>query len=283
MSILMLFLLYLPFVFAHSPPASWPIAPPAGRALLSRSADLEPYDFPLSATSSFDPHAHLHSQYPVLGPPGFWTEPSLRAHYASALHFRYHPRLYPVPPPFEVWLKEQQLIRALALHKSSLDIDLTRPDITKDEVLQHEMTRGELVALLRQTQIATVLRYASIDEKWRKFEEGMYRMWGEFLAVSQEEKDERLYQGDWGRKHLAWVHELAERAKEVAEKMTGKEELETAGGKRSRDGEVRIERERLQASTPRRWLHTPNLGSAAEFDVKSGGEGLREALSRLHM
>ena len=266
-------------VIAQDLPGTGPsIPPPAGRALLSRSANLEAYDFPASARSDFDTRLHEHPTLPVLGPPDFWTESSLRAHYQDTLRYRYHPQLFRVPPPFEVWLKEQKLIRAIAMLSSMIRIETTRENVSRDALLHHEMHLGELSALLRQLQIATSLEYATLPPEWRKFEEFMYRHWGAFLAVSQGERNE-AYSLEYWKQHLAYVEELA---REIAEEEEQERlEREAAAAKenerKGRWREIKIERGDLVSTTPRRWLHTPDIGTSSGEEVT---KGLREAFGK---
>lgn len=250
--------------------SSTTIAPPAGRALLSRSANLEPFDYPAPIRSGFDPHLHLHPLYPVLGPPSFWTLPSLQSHYLSTLHLRYHPHLYPVPPPFEVWLKEQQLIRAINLLRQTIEVEVTRKSVDFSTLLQHEMQLGELSVLLRYTQIATALRYAQLAPEWRRFEESMYRHWGAFLEVGQREMGSAEGRGEeakW-REHLAFLEQAArQRVEDERRSRSGRgsgewSEVPIQSGE-DRRREVPVERGDLESTTPRRWARTPDVGSSS--------------------
>lgn len=282
--------------------SSTTIAPPAGRALLSRSANLEPYDYPPSIRTGFDPHLHVHPLYPVLGPPSFWTLPSLQSHYLSTLHLRYHPQLYQFPPPFEVWLKEQQLIRAINLLHQTIELELTRKNVDFATLLQHEMQLGELSVLLRYTQIATALRYAQLAPEWRRFEESMYRHWGAFLEVGQREMGTAEGRGEeakW-RDHLAFLEQAArQRVEDERRSRSGRgsgewrevpiqsakdrwkevpiqsgedrrREVPVQSGK-DRWREVPVERGDLESTTPRRWARTPDVGSSSG----GGTDGLR--------
>ncbi|KAJ1034815.1 hypothetical protein NDA13_001069 [Ustilago tritici] len=249
-------LLYLALTLARTqgtnPPLGPSIPPPAGRALLSRGADLEPYDFPPSPLTP--------SEQPILGPDGFWTKSSLESHYGNTLCFRYHPRLYPKPPPFEVWFKEQQLIRAINIQSQIIDIDLHRPGVTLEDLLEHEMQLAELNIMLRMTQIATVIRYANVNDEWRKWEEGMLRHWAAFLEVGKGMKADG--EKRWQR-HLNWMKQVAkERDESRKEEFEQQRVREQGRGKlvkeETREGDHRwnetpLERGFLQSSTPKRW------------------------------
>ncbi|KAF6767674.1 Integrase-like, catalytic core [Kalmanozyma brasiliensis GHG001] len=261
---LLLILLYhlfqlLPVLAAGSDRSSPPpIAPPAGRALLSRGASLEPFDYPPSS-----------SLYPILGPPSFWRESSLHTHYLSTLHLRYHPILYPTPPPFAVWLKEQQLLRSIALLTQTIELETSRK-AHFSVLLQHEMQLGELSVLLRYTQIATALRYASLAPEWRRWEESMYRHWGAFLAVGQSAAAERGgEEGRW-REHLAYLERLG--VAKVEEERRAEERERTDG--RSGWRGAPVGRGDLESSTPKRWTHTPQVGASPEVE----GNDLRARL-----
>ncbi len=147
------------------------------------------------------------------------------------------------------------------------------------------MTHGELVALLRQTQIATAIKYASLAPQWLEYEKSMYRMWGSFLALSDEEsKEERQERANHMKKHFDWVKQLADesrQAEELSRKMEEKAKMAevssrsagaAGGGKRDSEGEIKIDRDVLKSSTPRRWVHTPDIGSS------SAGEAVTDAL-----
>ncbi|UTT89688.1 hypothetical protein NDA17_005985 [Ustilago hordei] len=238
-----------------NPPLGPSIPPPAGRALLSRGADLEPYDFP--------PSPLLPSQQPILGPDGFWTKSSLESHYANTLHLRYHPRLYPKPPPFEVWFKEQQLIRAINTLSHVIDLDLHRPYVTLEDLLEHEMQFAELNILLRMTQIATAIRYANVNDEWRKWEEDMLRHWAGFLEVGKGMKADG--ENERWQRHLEWIKQLEKKRNEesrkeeefeqqlVREQGKGKLVMEGTGEGDHRWNEIPLERGSLQSSTPKRW------------------------------
>lgn len=256
------------------------IPPPAGRALLSRGADLQPYDYPASAQSGFNHQTHIHPLYPVTGPPGFWTEPSLRQHYASTLRLRYHPLFYPTPPPFEVWFKEQQLIRAINMLKQTIELEASRRDLDASKLLRHEMLLGELSVLLRLTQTATALRYAVLVPEWRRYEESWYRHWAAFLQVSQSgvgEAKAGKSAADW-QKHLAYLDQLArksvqeeEQARQAAfrdAKVRGKKRM----GEEARWREIPIETSDVQSGTPRRWNRPPDIEGPAS---DGGGKGYR--------
>ncbi|SPO29393.1 uncharacterized protein UTRI_04878_B [Ustilago trichophora] len=291
------------------------VPPPAGRALLYRSANLQDYDYPAWARADFDTRLHRHKTLSILGPPGFWTEPSLRAHYRETLRLRYHPDLFPRPPPFEDWLKEQKLIRAIALHSDSIKLETGRPNVKQEALMLHEMHLGELTFLLRQTQIAAAIRYAKLSEAWLRFEKAMYRYWGSFLAVSQGE----VTDAHW-RELLSYLNSLTKEGQEderllmkigpekmallrdaqLGQRVGGKgdwrqimvEEGEGQSSSLRREqsepgmsstlsqprGELRAG---LQSSTPRRWPHTPQLPSGSEGESV---ERLREVFTKdLHI
>ncbi|KAJ9474260.1 hypothetical protein PHBOTO_004300 [Pseudozyma hubeiensis] len=196
---------------ANTPRFSPAVPPPAGRALLSRSSYLEPYDYPAAVQAEFDTRAHIHPYYPTLGPAEFWTKPSLRQHYSSTLHLRYHSSLFPTPPPFEVWFKEQQLIRAINMLSQTIELETEHRQLDRLALLRREMQLGELSILLRLTQIATTLRYAALAPEWRWFEESMYRQWAAFLQISQNAAKDDEGKGsdvDW-RRHLEFLQQTA--------------------------------------------------------------------------
>ncbi|GAC99730.1 hypothetical protein PHSY_007333 [Pseudozyma hubeiensis SY62] len=282
---------------ANTPRSSPAVPPPAGRSLLSRSSYLEPYDYPTAVQADFDTRAHVHPYYPTLGPPEFWTEPSLRKHYSSTLHLRYHPSLFPAPPPFEVWFKEQQLIRAINMLSQTIDLETEHRQLDRLALFRREMQLGELSILLRLTQIATTLRYAALAPEWRWFEESMYRQWAAFLQISQNAAKDEKGKGsnaDW-ENHLQFLQQVR-KAQEEEEEEESEEENEIAGqialrdatlkGKKKLDEqsgwkEVPIEREDLASSTPRRWIHTPNLaGSASDREEGKLGPDLKSSTPR---
>lgn len=271
--------LLLAIAFGHAlavgtPRASSAIPPPAGRALLSRGANLEPYDYPASVQSGFDAQAHIHPSYSILGPPGFWTEASLREHYDATHHLRYHPDFYPVAPPFEVWLKEQQIIRAINMLSQTIELETSRSDLDRSILLEHEMQLGELSILLRQTQIATSLKYAILPPEWRKFEESMYRHWAGFLQVSHSgsgDGQRSKNAANWQR-HVEYLERLGrEKAQEYEENkkyaaLYGAAEK----GKKTLDSEqqdgwrtIPIEKGDPDSGTQKRRAHKPNLGTSA--------------------
>ncbi|SNX85688.1 uncharacterized protein MEPE_04397 [Melanopsichium pennsylvanicum] len=184
------------------------IASPAGRALLSRGANLEPWDFPPDTRSTFDTRLHIHPDHSILGPPSFWNQASLHAHYLETRELRFHPRLYPESPPFDAWLKEQQLIRAINLQKGVIEIERARQVPNPNALIYHEMLLGELGILLRLLQMRMVLKYANITPEWRKFEESMYRAWASFLAACEEGLVDVEGVNIW-RNHLNYMQELA--------------------------------------------------------------------------
>ncbi|SOV02929.1 uncharacterized protein UDID_06104 [Ustilago sp. UG-2017a] len=257
--LLLSFALTLARTQVTNPPLGPSIPPPAGRALLSRGADLEPYDFPPSPLPP--------SQQPILGPDGFWTKSSLDSHYSNTVHLRYHPGIYPKPPPFEVWFKEQQLIRAINILSQVIDIDLHRPGVTLEDLLEHEMQLAELNILLRMTQIATVIRYASVDDEWRKWEEDMLRQWAAFLEVGkgmrpegEKEKWERNF--DWMKQLVKERDEESRKEEEfeqqrVREQGRGELVKEGTGEGDHRWNEIPLERDFLQSNTPKRWREIP--------------------------
>lgn len=284
----------LPFACSNPPAfrASSPIPPPAARPLLTRGALLDAYDFPADARSRFDTRLHQHSDYGILGPPGFWTLPSLYAHYQVDIHFRYHPFLYHTIPPFSVWFKEQQLIRAINLLSNTIELNLARHDVGEREILQLEMQLGELSVLLRLTQIATTLRYASISRHWRRFEESMFRIWASFLEVSQrvDDEDDRMFRDSHMRRIVDWVHTL-ERESSMDLGVGGRgldHQQYGAGGSRGQTqgwgtattgNEQGLAGPDLRSSTPRRWSNSPGLGSPG-LESEAVAEELREALGQ---
>lgn len=280
-----------------NPPLGPSIPPPAGRALLFRGADLELYDFPPSPLPP--------SQQPILGPDGFWTKSSLESHYRETLHLRYHPRLYPEAPPFEVWLKEQQLIRAINTLIHVIDFDLHRPDVTLEDLLEHEMQLTELGILLRNTQIATAIRYANVEDGWRKWEESMFRHWAGFLEVGKGMKVDR--EKDKWKKHVEWMKQLEEERNEeerneesrkeefeqqrVREQGKGKLVMEGTGEGDHRWNEIPLERGFLQSSTPKRWREIPigkddlqdstsRRGSDVHFGEGTSHDAVRELMEK---
>ncbi|KAJ1595235.1 hypothetical protein NDA11_006261 [Ustilago hordei] len=209
-----------------NPPLGPSIPPPAGRALLSRGADLEPYDFP-----------------PIPLTPLSATNPRR--------------------PPFEVWFKEQQLIRAINTLSHAIDLDLHRPYVTLEDLLEHEMQFAELNILLRMTQIATAIRYANVNDEWRKWEEDMLRHWAGFLEVGKGMKADG--ENERWQRHLEWIKQLEKKRNEesrkeeefeqqlVREQGKGKLVMEGTGEGDHRWNEIPLERGSLQSSTPKRW------------------------------
>ncbi|TKY89691.1 hypothetical protein EX895_001476 [Sporisorium graminicola] len=161
------------------------VAPPAGRALYYRGANHEPYDFPESTHATFDRKYHRHPDFDILGPPGFWTEPSLREHYEATAHLRFHPKLYDEQPPFQDWLKERQLMAAIHMMRDTITLETSNPKLDPQVLLQHEMQLGELSVLLRTVQIAIKLRYGVMEPAVREYEEAIYRAYMSFLELSQ--------------------------------------------------------------------------------------------------
>ncbi|SPO28481.1 uncharacterized protein UTRI_04878 [Ustilago trichophora] len=269
-------------------PAGEPVPPPAGRSLLFRSADLQPWDFPASVRANFDTRLHRHPTETILGPPGFWTEPSLRTHYQETLRLRYHPDLFPTPPPFEAWLKEQQLIRSINMLSDTIKLETKRHDVKQEALMLHEMQLGEQSILLRQLQIATAIRYAKLDPVWMRFEEAVYRYWGSFLAVSQgNEKDTH-----W-RELMNYLNGLTKEIKEAEEEekrwmQMGPErmallkdaKLGQRVGKKGSWREIMVEKGDGQSSNPGRGQSVPEMVSTSSRLGESSRAELRSTTPR---
>lgn len=163
------------------------IIPPAGRDALYRPGILQPFDFPPeisnNAATEWDYVANNPRRVSVMGPPGFWTEKGLKQQYEATKHLRFAPELFPIPPPFEVWLKEQQMLRAIKMHEDTVKQQLLHRGAkwTIQDALTWEINRAEQLIIFRQLQISIVLKYASLDTLVREYELKMYRFWAGFL------------------------------------------------------------------------------------------------------
>ena len=295
-----------------TPKAGPPPQPPAGRAILYRGAVLQPWDFPESVQADFDPVTHSLPDGRVLGPPGFWTEPSLRAHYAADINLRYHPAFFPTPPPFQVWLKEKKIIAAINLLGHSIQLETQRlsehPSTYEDQLilLEHEIQMGELTVLLRVTQIATVLRYAKLDPDWMKYEESWYRHYSSLLEVgkkhgrgTQQWKEHVEYVQKLGQQQMQEMQrmeaEAAERERQAAQaaQSQGKKVVENGSWR-----QIPVERGDLQSSTPRSWVRIPRESPASGSRGETSGihpeelaagmeeditKSLREAFGKAHI
>ncbi|SJX64300.1 uncharacterized protein SRS1_14948 [Sporisorium reilianum f. sp. reilianum] len=245
--------------------------PPAGRALYYRGADLEPWDYPEAVRASFDDARRVLRGHSILGPPGFWTEPSMRAHYEATAHLRYHSELYHELPPFEVWLKEKQLIAAISMMRETIDIEASRGDVKQSVLLRHEMQLGELSILFRLVGIATALRYGIMTPEVRWYEEFVYRYWSGFLTVSQQAEPT---EAEW-REHLAY---LAQEVEEEVEEIRAEEEqamraAELKGAQKLK-GPLRQdsgEKGRSQSPTPRRWSQATGVESSIQGTERTAG------------
>lgn len=163
------------------------ITPPAGRDALYRPGILQPFDFPPeiydNAAAEWDYVANNPRHVSIMGPPGFWTEAGLRQQYETTKHLRFAPELFPTPPPYEVWLKEQQMLRAIKMHEDTVKQQLLhRGQVwTVQDALSWEINRVEQLVVFRQLQISVVLKYATLDPLVREYELKMYRFWAGFL------------------------------------------------------------------------------------------------------
>ncbi len=268
-------LLATSFAVAGSPRLTPLVQPPAGREDLYRSAELLPTDFPPNARSGFDTRFRTSHAYSVLGPEGFWTESYLRAHYIEDVPRRYPLRLYPHPPPFDVWLKEQRLIRAINMLAQSTEVEIARDGTTKAELLDLEMLQVYLKGLLRQTQIATALRYANLPEEWRLFEESLYRYWASFVHVSQGRAVQVFRNGHLDQ-HLDHVRKLAF--------GPGLEEPLASDGAKAKPptrentrGKVKTPVQQEAASTSRSWR-----GARRVADATNSAEERESLVKQLH-
>lgn len=268
-------LLATSFAVAGSPRLTPLVQPPAGREDLYRSAELLPTDFPPDARSGFDTRFRTSHAYSVLGPEGFWTESYLRAHYIEDVPRRYPLHLYPHPPPFDVWLKEQRLIRAINMLAQSTEVEIARDGTTKAELLDLEMLQVYLKGLLRQTQIATALRYANLPEEWRLFEESLYRYWASFVHVSQGRAVQVFRNGHLDQ-HLDHVRKLAfgPGLEEPLASDGAKAKPPTRENTRSK---VRTPVQQEAASTSRSWR-----GARRVADATNSAEERESLVKQLH-
>lgn len=163
------------------------LTPPAGRDTLYRPGILQPWDFPPeianNPSAEWDYVVNNPRRFSIMGPPGFWTEAALRKQYETTKQFRFAPELFPESPPFEVWLKEQQMLRIIKMHEDTVKQQLLhRGSVwTVQDALAWELNRAEQLIIFRQLQISIVLKYATLDPLVRDYEVRMYRFWAGFL------------------------------------------------------------------------------------------------------
>lgn len=117
------------------------------------------------------------------------------------------------------------------------------------------------------TQIATVIRYANVDDKWRKWEEDMLRQWAAFLEVGKGMRPEGEKE-KWER-NLYWMNQLVKERDEelrkeeefeqqrVREQGRGELVKEGTGEGDHRWNEIPLERDFRQSNTQKQWTEIP--------------------------
>ncbi|PWY99739.1 hypothetical protein BCV70DRAFT_112291 [Testicularia cyperi] len=217
---------------------------PAGRALLYRPARFQTWDFPLEvAMDGWDSTVHMPKYESLKGPKGFWTDAGLRAHYELIKTMRYAPEFFPVPPPYEVWLKEQQMLMAIKMHEETIKMQLqtsagaVRPQRgaevwTKEKALQWEMTRAEQILWFHLLQMSIVRDYAQLDPEWMAHELKLWRAWASFLQHSAE-TEVQLFTKDQLKRYLNTVNNEIQRLSAIKQSARSKVGVGAAPGSSS--------------------------------------------------